>query len=134
MTHSIQTMGDASEIINDLDLVATIGLLSREFEKDPIRHARMEPWIRGWLEQSSNYAPGTIDLELEDIAASAEDRTALVDLLDALEAELARLGPVVPGPLLDDMKLSAGMVFGDYPVEYMVDVVSRVRRLLRLSP
>ncbi len=129
MAHSIQAVGDRAEIINDLDVLALIGMLINSAGELPECYPLLGPFIRGWREQCIYYGPGLIDLNLEGLAAIEPARSQFVELLAAVEKQLAAHGETIPASRLVSSE-AIGVTLGDYPTAMIKITAERIRTLM----
>ena len=120
MAHSIQQFGGRTEIINDLDLAALF-IVARQICEG--RQTSVPPFI-AWEHSLRHYGLGAIDLALDRLTEIEAENfgTTLQSVLVGLHA----FGSHIPASLLQQRNMSLGVVFSDYPVALLVDVVAQL--------
>jgi hypothetical protein len=130
MATSIQTVGNRTEIFNDLDLLAVLALLNEAATQRREECPSLEPFVKRWHENCVGYGPGTLDLGLEEVVANNAARKTLDQLLLVVERRLCGLGRTVPASLLAAWCKAPGIAFKDYPAEHVRSAMTRIRALL----
>ena len=130
MAHSIQTLGDRTAVLNDLDLIAIIGLMVDEVKESPDRFPVINRVVLQWAASLRGYGPGTIELNLEAIAGSPEALSELKMLLSSVNDRVRSLGDRVPAPLLNHGLPAPGVTLSDYDSQFLIQAMDKLRQLL----
>ena len=130
MANSIQTNGVKAETFNDLDLIVLVCLFDPEVTSVPDRYVALRTVIAGWKRGLTVYGPGTIDLELDDLASFEGERSQLISLLTAIDDKIDKFGETVPASLLNERCLVPGVTFRDYPTSLLKGAIKTIKTLL----
>jgi hypothetical protein len=130
MAHSIQVVGDRHEVFEDMDLLVVLGLLLEELSERPERYARLARLRDVWTECRTGFGPGTIDLELDEVAAHPASKNELLDLLAATEGRLSSYDAVIPGHVLNAQCGVRGVYFNDFPTDRVAESIQRLVQML----
>lgn len=112
MAHSIQEYRGRSLVLSDLDIVAAVLLLRWSADEQGDGPSRM--LVLRWEQALGVAGPGTIDLRLDEIGRSDEDRRCLRDGLATLRRQTESFGATIPGSVLGASPF-AGVALSDYP-------------------
>jgi len=133
MAHSIQLIGEKAEAFNDLDLLVLVGLMISELEHNAGEYSALRPYIDIWSESRFAYAPGVIDLRLNDAVSRAGGRDQLEQLLSAVERRLESFGEIVPASKLNSQWPVPGVTFHDYSTSLVENAINKLKRLIKYS-
>jgi hypothetical protein len=131
MAHSIQSIGTARQVFNDLDLIAFVCLAELEMLSQQSRtYSALRPIVAEWKRALATYAPGTIDLNLRQVVESGPARSEFVQLLTAIGCTLERFGKAVSAPILNDRCPAPGVRFNEYPTQFLRAAIDGLRALI----
>ncbi len=134
MAHSIQVFDDRAEIFNDSDLLALVCLLGLELDSSGDSYPAAASVVARWQSALAGYGPGTIELGLGGIVASAEEREELVQLLELVDRRVGSYGDTVPALLLNGRCSVPGVIFRDYPGSILAAAIHRLIQVLSEDP
>jgi hypothetical protein len=130
MAHSIQTIGEKSEIFKDADLIALVCLLNLEATSNPGEYPALNPVIAQWMREIAASGPGTIDLKLDELPTGGREKSEMRALLAAIERNIALFGNAVPAAILNEQCPLPGITFNDFKTSFVKDAVDKLRGLL----
>lgn len=131
MAHSIQEFDGKIKIFNDLDLIAVVLLLLKLLSTAP-KNDLSEKLMESWRRTLSLYGPGTIELELESLIRSNDDKAMLLDLLRLVEESLLDYGDFVPASILNNLSdAPEGVIFFDFKCAFIIDALNSLEELLK---
>jgi hypothetical protein len=128
MAHSIQHYGARMAFFVDLDLLVIICFMGRIVRQRPGRFASLADSVAEW--QKYEYAPGTINLDLDRIAASETSVVEFNDLLTEVEGEFRAAGKFLEKQTLNSSCRVPGVVFNDFPVSSLLECVEELKKLM----
>ena len=130
MAHNIQMFREKSLIIHDLDLIVLMAFALKLIRENP-QYAVLEECAEQWKCALANYGPGVLDLGLEELENAPTKIDALAALLTGIEVEVIRSGESVPASVLNALTDRVpGVVFSDYKVELILELIRAFRCLL----
>lgn len=130
MASSIQVVGGHAETLNDLDLIALVCLLGQEIECQQVDLKLLLPFVARWQAGLKGYGPGTIDLQLEQIASSDEAKDQLLTALASVEERLEQYGNMIPATVLNKLCAVPGVDFRDYPTSLLSSAAAKLAGLV----
>jgi hypothetical protein len=133
MAHSIQVIGDRSEIFNDLDLLALLILMNEELESNPRTYPLLVSIAGHWRDCCEIYTPGAIELNLEQLVSSEDARQQFETLLSTVSQKLERSGDTIPAIELNSRMRVPNATFFDYPTSLLLATIKKINRLLELN-
>ena len=127
MASSVQTFRGKGEVFNDLDLLVLLQLMLTHL---PAIGPEVREHLILWKQQVRAYAPGLLDLELEEALSSDEMRAKFVSLLIEIRHEAAERGEFIDAKSLNTNNEAPGITFGDFPVKHVIDAARRLEKLI----
>lgn len=130
MATSIQTFGPQAQAFKDLDLLVLVCLLARQLDSAPTAYRAVAPFVAKWKQASAVYGPGTIDLELDELATSENAKLELLDLLRDVGQTLGQSGATIPSSILNSECRVPGVHFAEYPTSLLSAAIASLTNLL----
>ena len=132
MAHSIQQVGERTEVLGDVALLIAVNLAVREIRNYPIQYSSLQALARQWETDRDGWGLGCIELGLQDVASSATLKAEFLSLLSAVRKGLEQAGPTLPASELNSWAIAPDVFFeADGRVAPVVDVVDALERLVR---
>lgn len=129
MAHSVQEFRGKYVALNDLDIVAFIAVVHAAMERvhDADNHLNT---LQSWDHQLKVAGPGSLDLMLDEIIQSSEDKERFLDMLQKARAKIEAFGDVIPATVLH-CQTGMGATLKDYPSDLILAVVDKLREIVR---
>jgi hypothetical protein len=126
MAHSIQIVGKKIAIFKDLDLLLMMRLIESRVREESDLYSELQEITNRWRDSWENYGPGTIDMELEEIAKSPAKRYAFLSLMDSIKQWLISQAPVLHCEKINKEFRISGVVFFDYRVDFLISTLDKI--------
>jgi hypothetical protein len=130
MGHSIQVYREKDEIINDLDLLIALRFLLSEIQERPSEYLSLSEGTASWRQCFRHYAPGAIEMDLDNLLRREEQRREFRTLLGQVRTKLEQMGPSIPAALLNNAETPNGVVFADYQTALVGEALKSLERLV----
>ena len=129
MGHSVQIVGEKSEIINDASLEILLCLFLRELRNE--KYSNLEVFRNQWEKALHSSGPGCIDLGTEQFEDSEQLRTEFILMLKEIRKQIADFGESIPMSFLNDLPLPSDVSYsGDSPTKHVHQALDQLERLL----
>jgi hypothetical protein len=128
MGHSIQTFRGKTAIINDFDLFVLIGF-SLEILPTLRQCPSLEGVSREWEQALRQYGPGVLDLKLDELLRTADQRREFGALLEDVKERIGEYKSKIPGSVLNEKIRIPGVVFYDYDVSLPINALEKLKVL-----
>lgn len=129
MAHSIQEFEGKKKIFNDLDLLVVVLLVLKFFSNTP-KDDFLEKVRKSWTSILASYGPGLLELELEGLIQSNEEKITLLNVLHEVKKDLSEYGDLVPARVLNGVATFNGVKFFDYQTVLIVNGLTTLEELL----
>jgi len=135
MAHSYVSFGDNSVHMHDIEIILTAFYILRYAESHPNEYPEAEyPYLSVWRDVLEVYAPGCLDLELDQYLTRPEGVERFRKLALAARADLAAQGETIPGSRLNEMVDAPELFeFGDRPKAKMLADFDRLLEVVATS-
>ncbi len=130
MATSVQIVGQQSKVLSDLDLLVLIRMMFDDVRADLDRFSSLQAVTVRWDGCCTQYAPGTVELELESIASNATKKAEFLKLLAGLVHKLDSLGPTLAAAEMNRRWGVRGVKFHDYETSRLILAAEEIRQLV----
>ena len=131
MAHAILTVGDRKVFVTDLDLIAILSLMRVELDRESDTFSGLGRRFDIIWRTVREYAPGTLDVPVNEIAASPSERAAFLALLDRVRSRVESFGSFVPEEALSSACPLPGIRWGsESSTASLVKVIDSIRGLM----
>jgi hypothetical protein len=131
MGHSIQVVGDRTEIIEDAELEVVLHLLIESATASPGSYRALEPFVVEWEQEITASGAGCMDVGLDRIVSNPAALADLERLMANVEQDLAGFGTEIPAAVLNGYGRTSTRFVGAYPTRHVVSTMERLRTLVR---
>ena len=135
MAHSYVSYGGNHVHMHDLEIILTAFSIVRFAEAHPAQYPLATyPYLAGWRDMLEVYAPGCLDLALDEHLATTDDVDRFCDLVQATKADLAEQGETIPAARLNQVVDAPALFeFGDRPTRKMLADLDQLLAIVTTS-
>jgi hypothetical protein len=134
MGHSYVEFRGRSRLLQDVEIITVVHLVldtARLEAGSPRLTDGVEALLGNWRTLIDVYAPGCLEVGLDASVRTDVDHDCLLSLLARSRSRLEGIGPVVPGPFLDEIiDAPAIFSFGDRPTPGVIRAHDRFASVL----
>ena len=133
MGHSTQEYHGKYKTFNDGQLLVVLGFALRIISEKP-SYENLTELSQHWRYSMDSYGTGMIDLKVEELVKTPEQKRAFIDLLDEVKHQALGYRDKIPVSTLSKLVLVSGIIFfKDLPPSFIVEMVDKLKEFYILS-
>ncbi len=129
MAHSIQSIGENSEIVSDSDLEILVAIMLEEIYSSNDKYSLLEGYATQFKDSVLYSGPGCIDLELDTLVSNLSAKTQFLELLSALEVKVSNWDEYISDSVVGSKQRMPRLRFSDYPRARIIVSINKIFKL-----